>query len=79
MAQRRVGVDRQTVNLSEFPNLVVIYLGMRVNAFTGLKTLAGFGPRIAGVAKAKPEGLLLHEDLVFSLVRARLGRDRILA
>lgn len=72
-------IDRRTADLTAYPDLVVIYLGMRVNAFTGLKTLAGFGPRIAGVAKAKPEGLLLHEDLVFSLVRAGLGRDGILA
>jgi hypothetical protein len=31
-------VARQTVDLSGFPDLVVIYLGMRVNAWAGLKT-----------------------------------------
>ena len=35
-------VNRQTVDLSQYPNLVVIYLGMRVNRTTGLKTLFGF-------------------------------------
>jgi hypothetical protein len=38
-------VERKTVDLSLFPDLVVIYLGMRVNALTGVKTLFGFGPR----------------------------------
>ena len=32
-------VERKTVDLSPFPDLVVIYLGMRVNALTGVKTL----------------------------------------
>ena len=57
-------VNRQTVDLSGYPDLVVIYLGMRVNALTGLKTLAGFGPQIAGSVAAKPDGLLLHESLI---------------
>jgi hypothetical protein len=30
---------RQTVDLSAYPDLVVIYLGMRVNVLTGIKTL----------------------------------------
>jgi hypothetical protein len=29
-------VERQTVDLSEYPDLVVIYVGMRVNALTGI-------------------------------------------
>ena len=37
-------VERRTVDLSGFPDLVVVYLGMRVNHLTGLKTLFGFGP-----------------------------------
>lgn len=58
---------RETVNLSKFPDLVVIYLGMRVNALTGFKTLFGFGPKIAQAVDAKPDGLLLHENLLYSL------------
>lgn len=34
-------VHRQTVDLSSYPELVVIYLGMRVNAWTGVKTCWG--------------------------------------
>ena len=58
---------RQTVDLSQYPDLVVIYLGMRVNTWTGLKTVFGFGPKISEAVQAKPDGLLLHESLVFSL------------
>ena len=50
-------VERQTVDLSAFPDLVVIYLGMRVNAWTGLKTLFGFGPQIKNSVDEKPDGL----------------------
>ena len=40
-------VERRTVDLAAYPDLVVIYLGMRANALTGIKTLVGFGPRIS--------------------------------
>ena len=63
----RTKVERRTVDLSAFHDLVVIYLGMRVNALTGLRTLAGFGPKIAQSVEAQPEGLLLHENIMYSL------------
>jgi len=58
---------RETVDLSNYPNLVVIYLGMRVNALTGIRTIFGFGPKISRAVEAKPDGLLLHENLLYSL------------
>jgi hypothetical protein len=64
MAQRP---KRETVDLSQYPDLVVIYLGMRVNAITGFRTLLGFGPKISAAVAAKPDGLLLHENLLYSL------------
>lgn len=66
-------VHRITVDLSAYPDLVVIYLGMRVNALRGLKTLASFGPKIAAAVEAKPDGLLLHESLTYSLWPLHLG------
>ena len=59
--------DRQTVDLSSYPDLIVIYLGMRVNAFRGFTTLLGFGSKISNAVKEKPDGLLLHESVVYSL------------
>lgn len=65
--------DRRTVDLSAYPDLVVIYLGMRVNTLTGLKTLVKFGPKIAGAIAGKPDGLLLHEDIMYSLFPPHFG------
>jgi hypothetical protein len=66
-------VSRQTVDLSTYPDLVVIYLGMRVNAFTGIKTLIGFGPKISKSVDDKPDGLLLHEPILYSLFPPHVG------
>jgi Domain of unknown function (DUF4188) len=66
-------VTRQTVDLSSFPGLVVIYLGMRVNAWIGLKTLFGLGPQIKNAVSQKPDGLLLYENFLFSLIPLHVG------
>jgi hypothetical protein len=66
-------VERQTVDLSSFPDLVVIYLGMRVNTLTGVKTLFGFGPQIRNSVDQRPDGLLLHENFILSLIPLHLG------
>ncbi len=73
MVRRSTGVSRQTVDLSEFPDLVVIYLGMRVRALGGLGKLLHTGRQIrAGVAEG-PDGLLLHENFVVSLLPPHFG------
>jgi hypothetical protein len=69
----RTQVERRTVDLSAYPNLVVIYLGMRVNRITGIKTLLGFGPRISSSVDARPDGLLLHENFIFSFFPMHAG------
>jgi Domain of unknown function (DUF4188) len=66
-------VNRQTVDLSGHPDLVVVYLGMRVNRFTGIKTLLGFGPQISASVTAKPDGLLRHENMVYSIFPMHVG------
>jgi hypothetical protein len=66
-------VSRQTVDLSAYPDLVVIYLGMRVDRLTGLKTLLGFGPKISASAAARPDGLLRHENIIYSLFPMHVG------
>ncbi|WP_299450313.1 DUF4188 domain-containing protein [uncultured Pigmentiphaga sp.] len=66
-------MNRTTVDLSDYPDLVVIYLGMRVNQFRGLATLLGFGPRIHAAVKSNPDGLLAHENVVYSLFPLHVG------
>lgn len=66
-------VNRRTVDLTMHPNLVVVYLGMRVNRLTGLRTVLGFGPKISNSVAARPDGLLAHENFVFSLFPAHVG------
>jgi hypothetical protein len=69
----RTHVERRTVNLSAYPDLVVIYLGMRVNRIAGIKTLLGFGPKISSSAAAQPDGLLRHETIIYSLFPMHVG------
>lgn len=66
-------VNRRTVDLSSYPDLVVIYLGMTVNRIAGIKTLLGFGPKISASVADRPDGLLRHENFVFSLFPLHLG------
>ena len=61
-------VQRATVDLSAYPDLVIIYLGMRVNALRGLLTIAGLGPQIMAAGQAKPEGLLhCEQNIIYSI------------
>jgi hypothetical protein len=39
----------------------------------GLKTLIGFGPKIKNSVDRNPDGLLLHENLIYSLIPLHLG------
>jgi hypothetical protein len=66
-------VARNTVDLSEYPDLVVIYLGMRVRTWAGLRTLFGFGPKIQDSVAQRPDGLLLHENMLYSLFPPHAG------
>src|SRR5436305_10554683 len=69
----KTDVERLTVDLSSLSDLVVIYLGMRVNTLTGFKTLIGFGPKISKSVEEKPDGLLLHEPIIYSLIPPHIG------
>jgi hypothetical protein len=87
--QSKTNITRQTVDLSSFPDLVVIYLGMKVRTLRGFLTVLSFGPRISAAIAQKPQGLLLHEPLFSQyspcmwvcgstggiLIRLKRGRD----
>jgi hypothetical protein len=66
-------INRQTVDLGKYPDLIVIYLGMRVNRVRGLRTLFRMGAMIREAVDAKPDGLLLHENLIFSILPPHAG------
>jgi len=70
----RTPTNRQTVDLSGYPDLVVIYLGMRINALAGLRTMAGVGPELWQAGKDRPDGLLHYENnILYSLFPFHLG------
>jgi hypothetical protein len=56
---------RTTADLSDYPDLVVIYLGMRVEGPGGEETLDQLGPQILASVEEEPDGLLLHEEVMF--------------
>lgn len=67
-------LKRETVDLTAYPNMVVIYLGMRMTAWQGLKTLIGLGPQIDKAGAESPEGLLHYENaIIFSFFPLHIG------
>ena len=61
-------VRRETVDLSGYPDLIVIYLGMRVRTPRGMLKFLKLGVEIRKSVDAEPDGLLLHENYFFSPV-----------
>ena len=67
-------VDRKTVDLTAYPDLVVIYLGLRVRTLRGLLTSVKLGPQIEKAGAARPEGLLQYENnIIFSFFPLHVG------
>ena len=66
-------INRATVDLSAYPDLVVVYLGMQAKTFRGLLTLMRQAPQIGRAVAAKPDGLLRHENLFFSIIPVHLA------
>jgi hypothetical protein len=64
---------RETVDLTDFPDLVVIELGMRVNSLAGLRTLMWTGPQVERSVRAAPDGLLRHSSFVYSVIPPHVG------
>ena len=60
--------DRRSVDLSPYPGLVVVYLGYRVAGLRGVFSLLRLRPGLDAVKRDPPDGLLLHEDMMFGLL-----------
>lgn len=59
-------IDRQSVDLSPYPDLVMIMLGFRLRGWRGLLALRKIGPGLAEIARSAPDGLLAQERMMFS-------------
>jgi hypothetical protein len=66
-AAQETRLDRESVDLSGYPDLVVVYLGFRVGTWRGLLALFGITRGLGAIQRAMPDGLLVHENLVFGL------------
>ncbi|EZP51254.1 monooxygenase family protein [Sphingomonas sp. RIT328] len=63
----QASINRQSVDLSAYPDLVMILLGFRVKGWRGLRALRRIGPGLHAIARNRPDGLLAHEGMMFSL------------
>ena len=59
--------QRTSVDLSAYPDLVVVYLGYRVAGWRGLMALLGIGRGLRQVQANPPDGLLAHENILYAL------------
>jgi hypothetical protein len=66
-------LTRTTPDLSAYPDLVVIYLGMRVRNLRGLGTIRRVGKEIRRAVQEGPDGLLRHENITFSTFPLHAG------
>lgn len=65
--------SRATVDLAPYPDLVVIYLGMRAQSLSGARVLRRMAHAIAGSVTDRPDGLLHHESFWFGLLPPHAG------
>lgn len=57
--------QRTSVDLSGYPDLVVVYLGYRVSSWRSLKALFGIGRGLRDIQTKRPDGLLAQENLLY--------------
>ncbi len=57
-------VKRTTVDLSAYPDLVMVLLGFRVARLRGLPALMRIGRGLGQVVETPPDGLLRHEPML---------------
>ena len=61
-------VERRSVDLTDYPDLVMILLGFRLRGWRGLLALRRIGPGLSRIARERPDGLLAHEDMRYGLM-----------
>jgi hypothetical protein len=63
----QASVTRKSVDLSAYPNLVVVILGFRIRKFRGIISMLGIGKGLRQVQGNPPDGLLSSEQFLFAL------------
>ncbi|WP_336947351.1 phenylacetaldoxime dehydratase family protein [Asaia sp. HN010] len=63
----QAAINRQSVDLSAYPDLVMIMLGFRMRGWRSLLAMRRIGQGLAQIARDRPDGLLADEGLRFSL------------
>lgn len=66
-------VNRTVVDLSNYSDLVVIYFGLRIQSPQGILTTLRLGQAIDAALRQRPDGLLKHELMLFSLFPFEIG------
>ena len=61
-------VQRQSVDLAGYPDLVMIMLGFRLRGWRGLRAMRRIGPGLAQIARDQPDGLLAQDNMRFGLL-----------
>lgn len=56
---------RETVDLSVYPDLVVMLLGLRAGSLRSLPVMVSVGRGLAAIQRDKPDGLLSHQSLLY--------------
>ena len=64
---------RHSVDLSAYPDLTVICLGMQVNRLSNIRHILKFWPLVKRAVETQPDGLLHHEFLIWGLKPLHLG------
>lgn len=67
------GPKPEFTDFSQYPDLVVIYLGMYALTWRGTLNLLKTGPEINKAVAEKPDGLLKHEQFVMGIFPLHLG------
>lgn len=65
--QDGIKARRESVDLSGYPDLIVVILGLRVRALRGIGTLLGIGRGLSMIKQNPPDGLLADEQFLFGL------------
>ena len=63
----QASATRRSVDLSAYPDLVVVILGFRVRRLRGIAAVLGIGRGLRQIESNPPEGLLSSEQFLFAL------------